>query len=521
MHRRRLLALNIAANIAGRVGGALLNYSFVPLYLSALGAEKFGLFAFYTTVQAVFVIADLGTATALAREVARSVGSSELLQRRNNLLKTIEIAYWVGGFLLTAVLLSLVPVFGRHWFGGSSVSTAETEVALRLMAVMVGMQLLFLFYQAVLTGLERQISINIILLLTGASKGVGGIFFLYYINPSITTLLAWYAVLTLASVLTIRALVVRRIREGPKGRVDFSAIKSIWKFSAGAFVIGVTSVILTNADKLVLSRLVSLESFGKYSIAWLVGSAPLLLAGPIQSAVYPRLVKAVTACGDNEIRQQYRFYYSGVGVFCIPFGMTIALFSSELIYIWIGDKYLAAELGPIVTILSFGSTLLAVMVIPYALQLAYAWTRLAAYINIFAIIFIIPLLILLVKFFGIFGAAFAWLSLNFLYVLVSVGLVHRRLMPRETLHWYVYGFAFPVGCSGVLLEIGRRLPQGESRLSVFLSLSIIAAITQCAVICINPIWFKFIKEQLLCLRSAINERRRTDKNSEMIDDDIP
>ena len=74
--------------------------------------------------------------------------------------------------------------------------------------------------------------------------------------------------------------------------------------------------------------------------------------------------------------------------------------------------------------------------LPYALQLAFSWTKLALYFNVLAIIILIPSMILLTRIYGALGACFVWLILNAAYVLGMIQLMHKRILPKEKLIWY-------------------------------------------------------------------------------------
>ncbi len=56
---------------------------------------------------------------------------------------------------------------------------------------------------------------------------------------------------------------------------------------------------------------------------------------------------------------------------------------------------------------------------------------------------IIPLLLIIVPKYGAVGAAFAWLILNFGYILFSLPIVHAKLMRGELLQWVLSDFGLP------------------------------------------------------------------------------
>ena len=87
----------------------------------------------------------------------------------------------------------------------------------------------------------------------------------------------------------------------------------------------------------------------------------------------------------------------------------------------------------------------------YMMQLAHAWTKLAFYKNIIAIICIVPLTILLINMYQGIGAAWACIVLNLGYLIIEIPVMHCRILKTEMWNWYLVDILFP---AGVALIIG-------------------------------------------------------------------
>jgi len=100
------------------------------------------------------------------------------------------------------------------------------------------------------------------------------------------------------------------------------------------------------------------------------------------------------------------------------------------------------------------------MNIPYALQLAYGWTRLAVYINTIAVIVLIPLLILAVNELGAIGGAIIWLCLNAGYILFGLVFMHKKILTGEMSRWFITDFGIPTVASlGVVFVSWWTMPE--------------------------------------------------------------
>lgn len=94
---------------------------------------------------------------------------------------------------------------------------------------------------------------------------------------------------------------------------------------------------------------------------------------------------------------------------------------------------------------------------PYALQLAFGWTKLSFFKNIIAIIIIVPLIIYLAQHYGPIGAAFAWLILNLGYLFFEISVMHARLLKREKKRWYLQDVFVPLIVSVLIVYFGKYI----------------------------------------------------------------
>jgi O-antigen/teichoic acid export membrane protein len=104
--------------------------------------------------------------------------------------------------------------------------------------------------------------------------------------------------------------------------------------------------------------------------------------------------------------------------------------------LWTGDAVIVENTHLLVSLLVIGNALNGLMNLPYALQLAYGWTKLAFYMNTAAVIILVPSIYYSTNYWGSVGAASVWIVLNSTYLLVGVQLMHRRLIKDEKWRWY-------------------------------------------------------------------------------------
>jgi O-antigen/teichoic acid export membrane protein len=96
------------------------------------------------------------------------------------------------------------------------------------------------------------------------------------------------------------------------------------------------------------------------------------------------------------------------------------------------------------SILALGSLFNALMHLPYAVQLAYGWTRFAINMNLISVLLLVPATYWSVSHHGPIAAAVVWMLLNLGYLLVGVPLMHRRLLRGECTRWYRFDIGLPL-----------------------------------------------------------------------------
>jgi hypothetical protein len=118
------------------------------------------------------------------------------------------------------------------------------------------------------------------------------------------------------------------------------------------------------------------------------------------------------------------------------------------------------------------------MWLPHSLQLAHGWTKPAFYINVVAIIFLIPMMIIGVYKYAAIGGAVIWVILNAFYVLTYVQIMHRRILKGEKMKWYFEDLAIPFLTTLLVAGTGRiLLGSNHTKFETTIGLLIISAVT--------------------------------------------
>jgi O-antigen/teichoic acid export membrane protein len=234
----------------------------------------------------------------------------------------------------------------------------------------------------------------------------------------------------------------------------------------------VLGIVITQMDKVVLSRLLPLQAFGYYMLADTLANGMYLFITPVFGALYPRLAAHVAAAYTSEIRGLYHGGTQLLAVLMLPVAAVLAFCPAAAIAAWTGDTASVERVAPILRLLVLGTALNGLMHIPYALQLAYGWTRIGVLLRGFELLFFLPLLLLLAAWYGGVGAASVWLAMNAVYFIMGTFWTHRRLLIGDAWRWLVVDVGLPAMAAFVMVAALSRLPKfSGDRLEMLMQLA--------------------------------------------------
>jgi O-antigen/teichoic acid export membrane protein len=454
------LRRNTIANIAGRVLNAALAIVFTPLYLRLLGVEAYGLIGFFTTLQVVFGVLDLGLSPTLNRELARLSAWPDRAHEQRDLVRSLEVVYWTIAMFIAAGTLLGAPWLASHWIKADVIQPATIAAAIRVMGFVVALQFPFTLYQGGLLGLQRQLPLNALLALTATLRFAIVVPVLLLFGASLQNFFTWQLVVAAVQTSVCAWLLWGTLPPATRrAHFDANAVQRVRRFAVGMFGISLSAVVLTQSDKIILSKVLSLGAFGLYSLAVVVAGGLYTLISPLFSALFPRFSQLVAAGDEDALIALYHRASEMMALILVPVALVIAIFSREVMFVWTGDAAVAEQTHLIVTLLTLGTGLNGLMNVPYALQLSYGWTTLTFYSNLVAVAVLAPAVYMLANRFGPVGAAWGWFLLNSGYVLVVLTLVHRRLLRGHLRRWYVEDVGRPLlvalAASAALSAVGR------------------------------------------------------------------
>lgn len=436
------LARNMATAMANSVVVVLINLIVLPFYLRFLGMEAYGLIGFYATLQGVLQILDLGLAPTVSREIAHDAEIGQQ-HRSASLLRTLGVVYIGVAVVIAAVVVLVAPWIGTHWLNAKAIPEATVAQAVALMGVNLACRWPIGLYHGALIGAHQlalsaatSMTVNICAAITTIAVLAWGV-------RSIQAFFVVQAAFGLLQAIVLRVLARRAVgkRDAP---YDFSGLRRVWHFSAWMSGVAIAGLLLSQFDKIVLSRFISLESFAHYMLAVLIVSGLQILTLPTFNTLFPKF-SSLIARGDN-VSLEYLYNAAArlfaTALFALAFGVVFQ--TDALVTIWLGDARVGADVAPLAAWLAIGSALNGVMFLPYCLQLAAGKPKLAFLIASGLLLVAVPTVLVFAIRYGALGGAMSWTIINILYLFIGTWLTGRKVMDFAGWVWLKRSVSIPL-----------------------------------------------------------------------------
>ncbi|MEX6384855.1 oligosaccharide flippase family protein [Providencia hangzhouensis] len=196
---------------------------------------------------------------------------------------------------MSAIIFFLL-FFSRNSFlnGWLDVSEKLKPYALesfRYIAAIVSIKFILLFDHFTLKGYQRFLQINIIVTSITIAKFIFSIILLQFFKD-VSTIFKVYLAMSIFELIMVKYYAQKNFKFKKFNlRVSIDELKKIKGFIGIMALVSLTSAILSQIDKIIISSYVTLEEYSYYAIASLIASVPLFISSPMSSAIYPKLVQ--------------------------------------------------------------------------------------------------------------------------------------------------------------------------------------------------------------------------------------
>jgi O-antigen/teichoic acid export membrane protein len=364
---QRINIANILANGLARVSSVVLSFLLVPLFVKYLGYEAYGLIGFYTFVFGLVALLEMGFPLSLNRAIARFTGGEKSAREISSLIRAFEISFFIICLVVTVLGLVGGSFIAESWLNANSLDQDVLEKSVYLIFILIGIRFPVGLYLAVLAGLQKQVKMNLwIMIFTLLRLGSAALAIIFW-RPDILLFFQVQIFVSIIEVTTIRySAWASHIDFNPREKFKFSDVKEELMFGMRIGGLSLMAVLIGQADKALASGMFELHEFGLYSIAVLFGLGITTIGYPIASAAFPHFAKA----GYETQKQSIDFTYVTYCLISITVisAVAIAAFvhAEGLLLFYLGVEELPSDLLVITKVILIGGLFGGLIPIPYS-----------------------------------------------------------------------------------------------------------------------------------------------------------
>jgi O-antigen/teichoic acid export membrane protein len=492
-------------NVMGLAVPFLVAFLLLPVITRQLGPARFGLLGLAWAILEYLTLFDLGLNRATVRYAADAIArkSSEVSEISIiSMLSQVSIAALAGG---TAVLLA--PFFARHVFSIPPEMIGEATGVFRVIGLSLPVVLCLTSLRGVLEAAQRFGVSNAIKIPSSAASVV---------IPAICAPLGMSLTRILLLVLVARlltcgvlAVMVRRVVPGFRWRWprDWTRLKTLMSFGGWVAVSSVISPLLVYIDRFALAGLVGIAAVAYYIGPYEAVTKLLLLPISLSTALFPALAGISMSKQQVAAENLFSSALRNVLLVLLPPLTVFAVFSSPILGLWLGHEY-AVQSSTALRILAIGVLINGLAQIPYTFLQAGGRPDLTAKFHLGELVLHGPLTWVLVRNYGVNGAATAWL------IRVSIDTTLLFIANKRVLRLSPFGAlagkVVPVAAATAVMFAGMSASyatSGVSRVSTLLLL--VASLFGFAAIA----WLRVLSDNERAMIVRILKRQETRKTS--------
>lgn len=376
----------------------------VPVTVRALGPARFGLLALAWAVAETTGMFDFGLGKATIRFVADATGKGK--ERLREIILASVFTQTSMGVLAGMILFLLAPLLVHRVFSIAPESAGEAIAMFRVLALHLPVLLSLAALRAALEGAQRfDISTPLRIPSSLASVAVPAI--AAPAGASLATIM-WLLLAVRVALALMTAYAVRRVLLPDKWGLPsgFHTLREMLGYSGWVAVSAVIGPILGSFDRFAVGSVVGSVGLGYYSGAAEGANRFLLIPVTAFSAMLPALAATDVTHGRERSLAVTHAARRQLAALFFPLCLALFVFGPALLGIWLGPAFAQAA-GMAFRILSAGIFLTGLAVLPLALLYGAGRPDLPAKINFAQLLVQIPLTIILVRQWGITGAAIA------------------------------------------------------------------------------------------------------------------
>jgi O-antigen/teichoic acid export membrane protein len=409
---KKVLIKGVIWNLLGKflpMGIALFS---IPLIIKGLGNEKFGILTLVWSIIGYASLFDLGLSRSVTQLVSKKLGENDT--------EDLPTIIWTSVFMLFCMSLigSFVLSTNANYICQNLLKISpqylpQAVATINLISFCLPIDFVSNAFGGVLASYQRFGITNLINMPLAMFNYIAPVLILNWTHQ-LDIVVSFLVIGRLISMVLTFFVCSRTVDNFCKIKFDLSYLKKMLSFGGWITVSNIISPIMVSFDRFFIASILSASMVAYYTTPFEVVMKMLLIPTCVVTVLFPAFSKELT----NDLPRAKRMYNKALKyvfvALLIPV-LTVILIAKPGLSLWINTEF-ANKSYMVAQILALGMLLVGSAFIPFALIQAKGKSDITAKFHMIELPIYIILLVVLIKNFGIVGAAMAWLirvSLDF------------------------------------------------------------------------------------------------------------
>ena len=429
---------NIVSNYISQIYITLAGLISVPILIKEMGIDAYGLVGFYIALQGIFQLLDIGLSTTISRQATNYKHSID--QKLFLRIKKYAEKFFIGVGLCGIILFFYSSNYiANSWLKESNFPSYVINDVIKIMGVIIVIRWTSFLYRGIITGFEEQVWLSKINIIITTLKYYIVIPLIIYLDNHIYFYFKYQLIISVLEIVILivySKLLIKNYYSNSSNET-LTSIKPLLKFALGIASTSTIWILVTQLDKIYLSKIISLKDYGEYSAIFLLASGVTLINNPISLALIPRLTAIASEKNYQKLNEEYKKYTRLICLATAPLAFILIIFSKQIIWVWTGNEELSDSSYKLLIVYSAANYIVNIGGMAYYLQYAKGNVKFHVIGNIISTIIYMPIMLIATNKYGAIGAASSWFIINILYLLFWVPMVHSKLDFIGNKLWFV------------------------------------------------------------------------------------
>jgi len=425
-----MLLRHTAFQLMGRGASLVAGLIGIPLYLSYLGLEAYGIVGVFISLMSLSGLFDLGLPMSVNRQISVMRTDRSSLCDISALVRSFELIILLLAGLIFIMLYSLSSFIAKSWLNLVSLDADMVMGALELASIAIVLRFPIAMYNSCLYAFDYHGRSNIVTTFAAVFRVLAAVVAFEFYEVSLSVFFWSQIVVNGVELLSLVLILWTSKLEFFVAPMRGEVLKKALKMTFSLTGISITALLLSQVDKIILSKFIALDEFGVYTVAYSLAMGVLPIAYSIGNASFPSISRFLAAGQLDEFQRIIRKILTLKSILVVPISGVLIFYSDRLLELFVLFTPKADKILDILPLLAIGGLLQCFTVLFHGVRIAQGKPEGLLAINLIALVLFSGLYFWAGQMYGLLGACLVFISFNLFLLLAQAVLSLRETLYR-------------------------------------------------------------------------------------------